>query len=257
MLKFSKQEINLIFEALKCLMNTRRDSHKEVMPLVNKILETGKIDTSKAETTKIPESVDESVNEALQIHDKVKYDKQTGFISGEIGDKFIVMVQGNTYLVDPKDLKEFNQKPEILTQPNMKFDEETQKLLFEQYVRCGIFQGNTPVKMDKCYVKFNQWETARDDQQVKVIIEGVTTYMSKDKIRILENINDFASPDNYVPGVLIDQTTEEALQNILVNAVDYTSAIGDADIVKIIIKNEAGEQEFQSAPKAMIRTLTI
>jgi len=257
MLKFNKQEINLIFEGLKCLMNIRRDSHKEVMPLINKILETGKIDTSKPETAKIPESVSESVNEELQIHDKVKYNKETGFISGEIGDKFIVMVQGNTYLVDPKDLKEFHEKPEITTQPHMKFDEETQKLLFEQYVRCGIYQGNIPVKTDKCFVKYNQWETARDDQQVKVIIEGVSTYMAKNKIRIFEDINDFANQDNYVPGVLIDQVTEEALQNILVNAIDYTSAIGDADSVKIIVKNEAGEQEIQSAPKAMIRTLTI
>ena len=257
MLKFNKQEINLIFEGLKCLMNIRRESHKEVMPLINKILETGKIDTSKPETAKIAESVTESVNEELQLHDKVKYNKETGFISGEINNQFIVMVQGNTYLVDPKDLKEYSPKSEITTQPHMKFDEETQKLLFEQYVRCGIYQGNVPVKTDKCFVKFNQWETAKDDQQVKVIIEGVTTFMTKNKIRILEDVNNFANPENYVPGVLVDEATEEAIMNILVNAVDYTSAIGDADSVNIIIKNDSGEQEVQTAPKSMIRTLTI
>ena len=123
MLKFNKQEIYLIFEGLKCLMNTKKYSHKDIMPLVNKMLETGKIDTSRQDAFKIPESV----NEELQLHDKVKYDKQTGFITGEINGKFIVMIQGRTYLVDPKELKEYSPKPEITTKPHMKFDEETQK----------------------------------------------------------------------------------------------------------------------------------
>ena len=253
MLKFNKQEIYLIFEGLKCLMNTKKYSYKDIMPLVNKMLETGKIDTSRQDAFKIPESV----NEELQLHDKVKYDKQTGFITGEINGKFIVMIQGRTYLVDPKELKEYSPKPEITTKPHMKFDEETQKLLFEQYVKCGIHQGNIPVKTNRCFVRYDQWENAREDQQVRVSVEGIVTYVPKNKIVIYENVNDFANPENYVPGVLIDQVTEEATQNILVNVIDYTSALGDADSIRIIIQNDMGEQEFQTAPKSMVRTLSI
>jgi hypothetical protein len=81
--------------------------------------------------------------------------------------------------------------------------------------------------------------------------------MPKSNIRILEDINDFANEDNYIPGVLIDEATEEVIENILVQAIDYTDAIGDADSVRIIRKTPEGEQEIQTVPKSMVRTLAI
>jgi len=246
MLKFNKQELNLIYEALICL---NREASQEkvsiIMEMIKKLLHTGKIDTN------------ESLNENFQILDKVNIDKDKGYIIGQIEGKLLVQVQGCTYLVNPTELKEFNKKTDLTTLPHMKFDEKTQALLFEQYVKCGVFYGNVPIKLSDCYVKYNQWEKALPDQQIKVLIEGNTEFMPKSQVRILESLNDFANPDNYVPGVLIDEATGDALENILVDAIDYTNAIGDADAVKIIKQGLNGEQEMQTAPKSMIRTLAV
>jgi len=201
--------------------------------------------------------VDESLNEDIQLLDKVKYKKDTGYVIGQYDKKLIVQVQGNTYMVDPKDLKEFNKKPDPIVTPHMKFDEKTQALLFEQYVKCGIYLGNIPIKVNDCYVRYNQWEKAADDQQIKVLLEGNAVFMPKSQIRIFENINEFANEENYVSGVIIDEATEEALESVLINAIDYTNAIGDADGVKIIKQLPDGTQELQTAPKSSLRTLAV
>jgi len=197
------------------------------------------------------------LNEEIQVLDKVILDKERGYVTGEIGGKMIVMVQGNTYLVDPKELKEFNKKPEPTVVPPMKFDEKTQKLLFEQFVKCGVYHGNVPIKMSDCYIRYNQWEAAQPDQPVKVIIEGNVTFMPKSQVRILEDLNDFANEENYIPGVIIDEASEEVVENILLHAIDYSNAVGDADSVRIIKMSPAGEQEMQTAPKSMLRTLAV
>jgi hypothetical protein len=195
------------------------------------------------------------LNESVQIGDAVKLDGKKGFVIGEIGGQVIVQIQGNTQLVDPSKVKE-NKKPDLTTKPHMKFDEKTQALLFEQYVRCAIYLGNVPIKFNDCYVKYSSWNNATDDQQVKVLMEGNKTFMPKHQIRILEDINDFANEDNYVPGVIIDEETETVLDNILINAIDYTEAIGDADPVRVI-KGQGEAQEMQTMPKAMLRTLSV
>jgi len=128
MLKLSKQELNIICEALKVFMQNKPTSHNKVKPLLEKLLFTKK--TNK--------SLNESLNEYAQITDRVIYDKLKGNIIGQLGDKFIVQVQGSTYLVNSDDIKEFYKKQNLTTKPHMKFDEKTQKLLFEQYVKCGI-----------------------------------------------------------------------------------------------------------------------
>lgn len=202
------------------------------------------------------ETTNESVNETLQLLDKVKYAGQRGYVNGQIGGKLIVQVQGSTFLVDPKELKEYNAKPEVSTKPHMKFDEVTQALLFEQLVKCGIYVGNVPVRLNDCYIKYSHFEKATSEQQVKVLIEGNTIFMPKERIRILENINDFANPDNYIPGVIVDES-DEAIESVLINAIDYTQAIGDADPVKVIIKTDIGEQEMQTLPKYKLKTLSV
>lgn len=196
-----------------------------------------------------------TINESVQIGDAVKLDGQRGFVIGEIGGQVIVQIQGNTKLVDPSKVKE-NKKPELQVNPPMKFDEKTQKLLFEQYVKCAIYMGNVPIHFNNCYVKYSSWDSAKDDQQVKVLVEGNHTFMQKSQVRILEDINDFANEDNYVPGAIIDEKTEDVLENVLINAIDYTEAIGDADPVRVI-KGQGEAQEMQTMPKATLRTLAV
>jgi hypothetical protein len=248
MLKFSSKEINTLYESLTTFLAKNPDSIGTIIPLLEKLYNTGKVQI---------DSKSEPLNEYFQLQDTVRYDKERGFIIGEIEGKFIVQVQGNTYLVDPKELKEYRKKPDITTEPHMKFDEVTQKVLFEKYVRCGIYMGNVPVKMTDCFVKYSSWERATPDQSVKVLVEGNSTFMPKSQIKIYEDLNDFANPDNYVPGVIIDETSEDALENILINAIDYTNAIGDADKVEIVRTLPDKTQEIQSLPRASIRTLAV
>jgi len=198
----------------------------------------------------------EELNEEFQILDKVYYNKERGYINGQLDGKFIVQVQGSTYMVDPKDLKEFHKKPDVVTEPHMKFDDQTQALLFEQYIRCGVYMGNVPIRLNECFIRYDHYAKAGDSDQVKVIIEGSTIFLPKSQVRILENINDFANPDNFVPGVIVDETGQ-AIDSVLVNAIDYTQAIGDADEVKIIMKTQEGTQEMQSMPKYKVRTLAV
>jgi hypothetical protein len=249
MLKFNKKELEILYEGINELLKDENSkfSHKEfqlIQALQEKLRSTGKITKEK-------------LNEEVQVLDKVIYDKARGYVTGQVDGKMIVMVQGSTYLVDPKELKEFTKKPDSTIVPSMKFDETTQKLLFEQYVRCGVYQGNIPVRLNDCYVRYSQWENAQPDQQIKVLVEGNTIFIPKSQVKILEELNDFANPDNYVPGVLIDQGTGVALENVLINVIDYTNSLGDADSVKIIREIPNGEQEIQTVPKGMIKTLAV
>lgn len=249
MLKFNKRELNLLYEGLITLNSIKSSEEKgDIDTVINKIIETGKIDKK---------SINESLNEYHQLLDKVKYNQERGFIIGEIEGKMIVQVQGNTYLVDPNDLQEYHKKPDLTVKPPMKFDEETLALLFEQYVKCGVYHGNVPIRLNDCYVKYNQWEKAEPNQQIKILIEGNSTFIPKSQVKILENINDFANEENYIPGVLVDEATEEALQNILLNAIDFSNAIGDADPVRIIIETPEGEKELQTVPVSAVRTMSV
>lgn len=201
--------------------------------------------------------INTSLNESIQLLDKIKYNKERGYVIGQIEGKWIVQVQGNTYMVDEKDLKEYNAKPDTSVKPHMKFDEKTLSLLFEQFVKCGIYQGNVPLKMNDCYVRYNTWEKAQPEQKIQVLIEGNYTFMPKSNVQVFEDPNDFANQDDYVPGVIIDESTEEVIENILLNAIDYTSAIGDADSIRIIKQLHTGEQEMQTVPKSMVRTVSV
>ena len=135
--------------------------------------------------------------------------------------------------------------------PPFKFDEKTQKLLFEQYVRCGIYFKNTPVKLDNCYVKFSDWYEGKD--LINVLVEGEASLMPKDQVNILEDPNDFANLENYIQGVVVDDAGV-ALKNVLINAIDYTEAIGDADMVRVL---DSENSEVTSYPKSSLKTLSV
>ena len=65
---------------------------------------------------------------------------------------------------------------------------------------------------------------------------------------------EYAPP--FVEGVIIDESTGEAIENVLINVIDYTQAVGDTDEVRII-KEINGEQMISSAPIALLKTLSV
>ena len=190
-----------------------------------------------------------TLNESAQIGDKVIYKGQRGFITGQtMNGDWLVQVQGNADFVNPKDIKVVGIKAKTMETP-FKFDEKTQKLLFEQYVRCGIFMGNTPVKIQNCYVKYSQWKNAELHENINVMSDGELNIMPKEQVRVFEDPNNFANPDDYSEGTL---TTNQGPLPILVNSLDYTAGVGDASLIRIILNPGQEDQMLDSVPKSLI-----
>lgn len=198
---------------------------------------------------------EKKLNEA-QIGDTVMFNKQKGYVIGQIGGNLLVQVQGSSELVDPSKVKVMGAKVKTL-KPPFKFSKETQKLLFEQYVKCGIYVGQAAVKTSDCYVRYSDWAEASDNDQINIVVEGQLTLLPKVQIKIFENTNDFANLDNYVEGVVVDEVTEEAIENVRINVVDYTEGIGDADPVRIIRGGDDENPVTDTVPKATLRTLSV
>lgn len=203
----------------------------------------------------INKELNESLNEA-QIGDKVILGKERGYLIGQSSDgDWIVQIQGSTKKVKEKEVKVISARATEV-KPHMKFDPRTQKVLFEQFIRCGIFHKSVPIKTSDCYIKYSEW-LSKDGDRVNVIIEGESNLMPREQVRILEDPNDFANIDNYVEGVEINEITGEAISNILIHAGDYTEALAAADPVRILRSVEGSDPVIETLPKSNIKTLTI
>ena len=139
----------------------------------------------------------------------------------------------------------------------MKFDAKTQKVLFEQFVKCGIFMGNTPIKTTNCFVQYSEWSKAQLHENVNVISDGHLNIMLRENVRIFEDVNNFANPEDYVEGVIIDEFTGDAKESVLINAIDYTSTIGDSDGVKVIRGIKTENPQMENLPKVILKTLSV
>ena len=197
------------------------------------------------------------LNESTQIGDTVMFNKQKGYVIGQTGDgDFLVQVQGSSHKVKPSQVKVLGAKIETL-KPPFKFDKVTQKVLFEQWVKCGIYMDRVPIKINDCYVRYSDWNDAKELDSINVIVEGQANMLQKNQVQILENIDSFANLDNYVEGVIIDEQTDEALENVQINIIDYTESIGDAEPVRIIRNVNTNDPQVDTVPKAILRTLSV
>lgn len=239
--------------------------HLNVKPIKNRLVHSKKVcyldDCKKAlnesssngpmkggETTKLPNA---------QLGDSVMYKKMKGFITGAIGEQVIVSVQNSTYTCDinSKDLKVLGQRNDVV-KPPFKFDAETQKVLFEQYIKCGIYMGSVPIKTSDCFVKYSDFRDAKSDDKINIMVEGSLSIMDRSNIKIYEDVNEFANPENYIEGVIIDEANEEAIENVMINVEDYTDGYGDASPVRII-RGKGNTSELDSLPKALLKTLSV
>lgn len=218
-----------------------------------------KVYLKKKKEDKIEESIvtlkKNILNEGVQIGDSVMYNKQKGSIIGAQGDTWIVQVQGSTSWAKSSDLKVLGAKVETV-KPPFKFDEATQKVLFEQFVRCGVYMGNTPIKTSNCYVKYSDWAKSANDQPINVMVEGQLNIMPKHHIRIYENINEFANPEGYIEGVIVDEN-EKAIENVMINVEDYTNGLGDSSPVKVLKNVGTQQPQLITVSKANLRTLSV
>ena len=202
-----------------------------------------KYHTLEKKVSKKNESVDvkknfETLNENTQIGDAVIVNGEKGYVIGQMGDgDLIVQVQFSTKKVNPNEAKLVGEKPEQLVKPPYDFDEATlqnltTKALFEKYVACGIFMGNTAVKTNDCVTKYSDWKNADNDEPIQVIVEGRSTNQYKKHIKILEEVNDFADPTPYAWGIYTNPDGDS--EDVLVNSLEFAGSYADAQGVTVI-----------------------
>ena len=202
----------------------------------------------------------ELILENAQVGDKVLYNKQRGYIIGQSSEgDLIVQIQGSTEWAKPKDVQVLRGQANPTEKfKQFKFDEKTQKLLFEQYIKCGIYMKNIPIKLNDCYVKYSDFKIAKMNEELNVFSGGEITPMDRENVKILEDPNDFANPEDYIQGVITGEIEGQAIQSVLINVMDYTGAIGDADQVRIILLDENGDPgSLENYPKGALKTLSI
>jgi len=197
-----------------------------------------------------------TINEDAQILDQVIVDGQKGNVVGKMSNgDLLVQVQYSSKQYAPNKVKAVGEKQVIVTKPPYDFDPKTlqnltTKALFEQFVKCGIYMGNTPVKLNDSYVKFSDWNNAEGDKPINVIVEGRSTFLPKNQIRILEDINTFADPTPYAWGIYSNE--EGQPEKVLINTNDFMQAIGDAGDVTII-RNLGPDAQVTSVSRERIQ----
>ncbi len=176
--------------------------------------------------------------EYIQLLDVVSYDKQKAFVVGQLscGDFIIELSKnGQTIQVKESELKLLVGKaPGNIQQ--FKFDKETQKVLFEQLIKCGIFMNNVPIKTNNCFVQYSDWLDAKDNENINVIIEGTVNLFPKSHIQLFEDVNDFANVNDLIPGTIPDY--ENSLgggrRKVWVKLDSKQNSIGGADEIFVI-----------------------
>lgn len=195
--------------------------------------------------------------ENAQLGDKVVYNKQRGYVIGETSDgNLIIQIQGSTKTAKPKDVKVLRGHVNISAKSKQfKFDKQTQKVLFEQYVKAGIYMGRTPIKLNNTYVKYSDY--LKENEELEIISDGEPEIYPRENIKLLDSPDEFANPADYVEGVVIEEDGT-AIQSVLVNALDYTNAIGDSDMVRIILLDENKDPfKLDTIAKGSVKTLSV
>lgn len=169
---------------------------------------------------------------------------------------YIVNLNGRTIEVSPNNLVLVGCKKDLVEVPH-KFDKATLKLLSESMVRCGMFVNNNQITPNGCYVKYGDFVNAKDDDQIRIVVEGESVLASKKYIKILEDINSFAVPSGFVSAEEISEIGVK-LRDILVNVQEFEAATAATDpVTAMVYNNVTGEYDSYVLPKESIRLSAV
>ena len=132
-----------------------------------------------------------------------------------------------------------------------KYDKNTLKGLYEQMVRAGMFMNNNQITPNDCYVKYSEYKDAKDDDDIRLVIEGQTTYASKRYIRVLEDVNEFANPADYVDGVEV-ASDGSTLRQLKINKKDYETGVGSSAPVRVLVDCDSEDCKAVQLPKGSL-----
>lgn len=176
-------------------------------------------------------------------------DGRKGQVISQLADgTLIVNVQGHTLPFQVRELKALKKRPDTLDFP-VKFDPLTLKGVVESYVNCGMFLNNVQVTPNDCKVKLLEYVTAKENDEINIIIEGEATKATKKYIRITENLNDVLDLANYAEGKMtlnIEGVLTES--DVLVNIKDYMkykNVNEETCPVRTLVYDETGETHLK------------
>ena len=201
-----------------------------------------------------------AIHESLQpqVLDKVSYKGKKGQIVSILGNGDIILeIAGSTVEAAPSEIKIITNREDNVPAP-YKFDKSTLKALYEQMVECGIYMNNICISQPNCYVKYSDWQEAKDDDNINILMLNESHVMQKKYIKIHEDVNSFANIDDYVSGVEVT-ADGEAIRNVLINVNDYLAAEGGNNSVRVLIDTDDENQKKKLVimPKDSLKTLTI
>ncbi len=144
--------------------------------------------------------IDELLMESAKptVMDNVKLnDGRRGQIIYQMANgDFIVNVAGRTVECKEDSVTMLRERPDIVEAP-YKFDPNTLKALFEQYVQCGMFMNGIKMTPDDCKVKYSDYANTDNDGKVPVLVENQKLLIDRKYIKILEDVNNFANISDY------------------------------------------------------------
>lgn len=220
--------------------------------------------TNESANAKSDKPLNESVQASkaqVNVYDYVRLgsskDAPVGYVIAKLpmSDNFIVNVNGRTVECKPSDLYLVHDKVDSVQFP-VKFDESTLKALYEQMVHCGMFMNGNRLTPNDCYTKYSEYMNAKDDDNIRIIVEGQTTLVNKKYIKITEDVNEFINPNDYVSGEEISDMGEK-LRDILFNIKDYEAAVKDTDAVRVMIDTPDGERKLVLLPCSSIKPVKM
>ena len=191
------------------------------------------------------------------VFDWVRYGNNlTGQIIAKQADgNFIVSAYGSTVICSPDSVKPVTPRPDTVDAP-YKYDKNTLKGLFEQMVQAGMYMNNNRITPSDCYVKYSEFMNAKDEDDVRLVVEGETLYANKKYIRVLEDVNDFANPADYIDGSEIS-SQGDVLRSVKINKKDYETAVGASSPVRVLVGCDTDQCKLIQLPKGSLLLQSI
>jgi len=174
----------------------------------------------------LEQSADNTLNESAKptVLDFVSTPAGNGQIIFELSTgNYIVNVSGHTLEYGKNDVKMLRERPDTLDFP-WKFDPVTLKALMESYVSCGMFINGARITSDDCKVSLLEYNNAKEDDELNVILEGESTKMLKKYVKITENLCEALDINNYLEGSVklnLDEGLVDA--EAYINAKDFNT----------------------------------
>ena len=133
----------------------------------------------------------------------------------------IVNVDGHTIPYERRQLKMTKERPDTLDYPMEEWAARL-KGLTESYVNCGMFVNNMRVTPNDCKVRLIEYMSAKDGDEIQIVIEGEATKADRKYIRITESVADVLDLANYADGKMSLMVEGRLVESdVLVNVKDY------------------------------------